>query len=259
MRLPEHIKRLQTVARPVATAASDYAAGHTIDWHDHPRAQLVYAERGVISVSTIEGVWITPPERAVWVPAGIRHRVDMSGRVRMHSLYVRPDAATGLFSQCRVVMVTPLLRELIRQAVNVPELYDEKGPDGRLIQVLVDQLVSLDQAPLHLPMPEDQRLRRVTEAIISNPADNRSLNAWARDAGASARTLERIFRRETAMTFRAWRQQARLLAALKALAGRQPVTHVALDLGYESPSAFIAMFRRAFGVSPGRYFNPPTP
>ncbi len=257
MRLADHIKRLQHVARPVATAASDYTAGHAIDWHDHPRAQLVYAERGVISVSTIEGVWITPPERAVWVPAGIRHRVDMSGPVRMHSLYVRPDAAPGLFSQCRVVMVTPLLRELIRQAVNVPELYDENGPDGRLIRVLVDQLVSLDQAPLHLPMPEDQRLRRVTEAIIATPADNRSLKNWANDAGASARTLERLFQRETNMTFRAWRQQARLLAALKALAGRQPVTQVALDLGYESPSAFIAMFRRAFGVSPGRYFNPP--
>ena len=258
MKLTQHIQQLQKVPRPVATAASDYPASHSIDWHDHPRAQLVYAERGVISVSTTEGVWITPPERAVWVPAGTRHRVDMSGRVRMHSLYVRPNAATGLFEQCRVVQVTPLLRELIRQAIGLPELYDETGPDGRLIQVLVDQLVSLDQAPLHLPIPEDARLRRVTDALLADPADNRNLAAWSRDAGASARTLERVFLRETNMTFRAWRQQVRLLAALKSLAARRPVTQVALDLGYESPSAFIAMFRRAFGISPGRYFQSPT-
>jgi AraC-like DNA-binding protein len=259
MQLTQDIRRKQSLPRPVATAASDYAAGHVIDWHDHPRAQLAYAERGVINVATAEGVWITPPERAVWVPAGVRHRVEMSGRVLMHSLYVRPDAAPDLMSQCRVVLVTPLLRELIRRAVALPELYDETGADGRLVAVLVDQLTGLDQTPLHLPMPEDARLRRVTEALLADPADGRGLDAWARDAGASARTLERIFQRETGMTSRAWRQQARLLAALRALAGRQPVTQVALDLGYESPSAFIAMFRRAFGVSPGRYFKSPMP
>lgn len=257
MQLASHIQRIQRLPRSVATAASNYPAGHRIDWHDHPRAQLAYAERGVIRVATAEGVWITPPERAVWVPAGVRHRVEMSGQVRMHSLYVRAEAIPGAFDKCRVVLVTPLLRELIRQAVALPELYDEVGPDGRLMQVLVDQLTGLDQAPLHLPIPEDRRLRRITEVLLDNPADRRNLAAWSRQAGASARTLERAFLRETGMTFQAWRQQARLLAALTALAGRRPVTQVALDLGYESPSAFIAMFRRAFGVSPGRFFQAP--
>lgn len=259
MQLADHIYRLQALPRRVATAANDYPAGHRIDWHDHPRAQLVYAERGVISVATAEGVWITPQERAVWVPAAVKHRVDMSGRVRMHSIYVRTDTGESqwLPQKCQVVWVTPLLRELIRAAVALPELYDEDGPDGRLMRVLIDQLVALDQMPLHLPVPEDRRLRRITDALLDDPSDRRNLEAWAKLAGASPRTLERAFQAETNMTFRAWRQQARLLAALKALAGRRPVTQVALDLGYDSPSAFIAMFRRAFGVSPRRYFQPP--
>ena len=257
VQLTKHIQRIQQLPQRVATAANDYPAGHTIDWHDHPRAQLAYAERGVIRVATEQGVWITPPERAVWVPPGVRHRVEMSGQVRMHSLYVRSDALPEGFDQCRVVQVTPLLRELIREAVALPELYREDGPEGRLVQVLIDQLDSTGQAPLHLPVPEDARLKRVTDALLADPADKRDLAQWARLAGASARTLERAFQAETGMTFRAWRQQARLLAALTALAGRRPVTQVALDLGYDSPSAFIAMFRRAFGVSPGRFFQTP--
>jgi AraC-like DNA-binding protein len=212
MQLASHIQRIEKMPRPVATAANDYPPGHTIDWHDHPRAQLAYAERGVIRVATDQGVWITPPERAVWVSAGVRHRVKMSGNVRMHSLYVRADALPDGFDKCRVVLVTPLLRELIRAAVSLPQLYEEGGADSRLMRVLIDQLAGLDQAPLHLPIPEDARLKRVTAA---------------------------------------------LLAALTALAGRAPVTQVALDLGYDSPSAFIAMFRRAFGVSPERFFQTP--
>jgi AraC-like DNA-binding protein/quercetin dioxygenase-like cupin family protein len=257
MQLASHIHRIQRLPHRVTTAASTYPAGHLIDWHRHPRAQLAYAERGVIRVSTDEGVWITPPERAVWVPAGIEHRVEMQGTVRMHSLYVKPDALPDGFDQCRVVLVTPLLRELIRAAVSLPEGYDETGADGRLMRVLIDQLHSLGQAPLHLPVPEDARLKRITTALMDDPSDRRNLEDWAQTAGASARTLERAFRRETGMTFRSWRQQARLLAALTALAGKRPVTQVALDLGYESPSAFIAMFRRAFGVSPGRFFQSP--
>jgi AraC-like DNA-binding protein/quercetin dioxygenase-like cupin family protein len=257
MQVAAHIQRIQKLPRPVATAASDYPSGHSIEWHDHPRAQLAYAERGVIRVATDQGVWITPPERAVWVPAGVKHRVEMSGQVRMHSLYVATQLLPDGFDKCRVVLVTPLLRELIREAVSLPELYDEAGADGRLMHVLIDQLTGLDQAPLHLPVAEDPRLKRVTDALLADPADQRDLAEWAKLAGASARTLERAFLVETGMTFRAWRQQARLLAALTALASRRPVTQVALDLGYDSPSAFIAMFRRAFGVSPGRFFQQP--
>ncbi|MEK9670968.1 MAG: helix-turn-helix transcriptional regulator [Rhodospirillaceae bacterium] len=256
----DEIQAMQATPRPIVALATDYAAGAATRSHVHPRAQLVYATSGVMAVTAkvedkTTGVWVVPPERAVWMPGGMEHQVSFPTDVEMRSLWVRPDAADGLPDHCCVVTVSPLLRELIRAAVDLPLEYDQDGPAGRLMAVILDQLEALDQAPLHLPLPEDARLKRITGALTLDPADARTLDDWAKTAGASARTLARLFVNETGMTFGAWRQQARLLKALKLLAAGQPVTATALDLGYDSPSAFIAMFRKALGVSPGRYFS----
>ena len=249
------VDALQAVPRPVVAAATDYPAGQATRWHSHPRGQLVYAISGVMAVTTDGGVWVVPPERAVWVPGGMPHRVDFPTDVKMRSLWVAPEAAQALPRVCGVVTVSPLLRELIRAAVDLPAEYDTDGPAGRLMAVILDQLRVLDQAALHLPWPEDARLTRIAEALIDDPAMNAGLDDWARTAGASARTLARLFVKETGMTFGAWRQQARLLKALELLAAGQSVTATALDLGYDSPSAFIAMFKKVLGVSPGKYFG----
>ena len=249
------VNALQAVPRPVVAAATDYPAGQATRWHSHPRAQLVYGISGVMAVTTEAGVWVVPPERAVWVPGGMAHRVDFPTDVKMRSLWVSPEAAQGLPRACSVVTVSPLLRELIRAAVDVPAEYDADGPAGRLMAVILDQLKVLNQAPLHLPWPENARLKRIAEALTDDPAQDTGLEDWAKTAGASARTLARLFVKDTGMTFGAWRQQARLLKALELLAAGQSVTATALDLGYDSPSAFIAMFKKALGVSPGRYFR----
>jgi AraC-like DNA-binding protein len=159
--------------------------------------------------------------------------------------------------RCQVVDMPPLLRELILKAIALPALYDEASAEGRLMQVILDQVETLEIAPLHLPLPRHPRLAPILDALLLHPQDDRDLDTWGRQLGASGRTLARLFQRETGMTFRAWRQQARLLAALSRLAAREPVSTVALDLGYDSLSAFIAMFRRATGTTPGRYFAPP--
>lgn len=251
----ERVQALQEVPRPVVAAATDYPAGQATRWHSHPRAQLVYGISGVMAVTTDDGVWVVPPERAVWVPGGMPHRVDFPTEVKMRSLWVCPDAAVNLPRACSVVTVSPLLRELIRTAVDLPAEYDTDGPAARIMAVILDQLEVLDQAPLHLPWPEDPRLVRIAQALIDDPSLDDGLEDWARTAGASARTLARLFVKETGTTFGAWRQQARLLKALELLAAGQAVTATALDLGYDSPSAFIAMFKKALGVSPGRYFR----
>ncbi len=243
------------IPRPVATLATDYPSGHVIAPHRHLRAQLVYASEGVMTVRAAAGTWVVPPQRALWVPAGMEHGIAVKRAIKMRSLYIVPDAAPGLPAVCGVVNVPPLLRELILRAMAIPPLYDEDGPDGRIMGVILDQLRTLPAAPLHLPRPEDARLARVTETLLAEPGDNRPLQAWSRIAGASPRTLARLFVKETGLTFRAWRQQARLLRALVLLAQAQPVTSVALDLGYDSPSAFIAAFKRGLGVTPGRYFR----
>ena len=255
MAISYEIQRVQDIPRPLAATATDYGPGDAIDWHSHPRAQLIYGIEGVLTVHTAAGRWVLPPERAVWVPAGIKHRADIAGRLRMRSLFVTAEAARDMPGACCVVTVSPLLRSLILEAVEVPKLYDPDGPDGRLMAVILDQLHKLEPTPLYLPLPADPRLKRVTEALTRNLGRRAGLDAWAKKAGASARTLARLFVKETGLTFGAWRQQARLLKTLEWLAAGKPVTAIALDLGYESPSAFIAMFRRALGQPPGRYLK----
>jgi AraC-like DNA-binding protein/quercetin dioxygenase-like cupin family protein len=243
----------QRLPRPVAAMAKDFAAGHHIAPHTHERAQLIFAAEGVMMVSTAEGSWAVPPQRAVWVPGGTVHEIRMAGDVAMRTLYVAPDAAARLPAGVRVIAVSGLLRELILRACAAPVLYDEAGAHGRVMALILDEIAALPGVGLDLPMPRDRRLARICRALQADPGATRTLEDWAEDAGASARTLARLFVRETGLTFAAWRQQARLLAALARLATGQPVTEVALDLGYESPSAFAAMFRRALGAPPSRY------
>ena len=246
---------LAAIPRPIVALAADYDAGYHIPTHSHIRAQLIHAGEGVMQVRAGGGSWVVPPDRGLWVPAGVEHEILMRGRVEMRTLYVAPDALPDMPDRCAVVAVGPLLHALILRAVAAPPVYEEAGPDGRIFGVILDELRLLPTIPLHLPSGRDRRLLRVTTALERNPGDERPLEAWAKEAGASPRTLARLFLRETGMTFGAWRQQARLLRALIGLAEGQPVTALALDLGYASPSAFIQAFKRAFGTTPSRYYR----
>lgn len=242
--------------RAVVAEGHDHPAGNLIDWHTHRRGQLLYASEGTMTVHTEAGIWVVPPHRAVWVPGGMRHQVRAGDApLSMRTVKIEPHAAPGLPEQCCVVAVSPLLRELILVAVAFGDNYDERGPQGRLARVLLDQIRDLPTAPLHLPLLRDRRLKRLQQAMQSNPAAALSANDWAARAGVSPRTFSRLFQQDTGMTFRQWRQQLRLLAALRRLAAGQRVNQVALELGYESTSAFVAMFRRALGTTPGRYFS----
>jgi len=241
--------------RPIVTLARDTSSPQYFPFHRHARAQLVYASVGVLTVVTTQGTWVVPPQQAVWVPAGIKHEVRSPGPVSMRSLYIHPDMAAGLPAYCCVVAITPLLRELILEAVSLPNDYEPSGAESRLMHVILDKLQALKPTPLHLPFPQNPRIKIVSDALVSNPADNRDLEIWADSAGASSRTLARLFVKETGLTFGAWRQRLRLLAAISQLGAGQSVTTVSYETGYHSPSAFIAMFKRVLGVPPGRYFR----
>jgi len=252
---PDDDRGIDRVPRPVASRSRELPQGQLIEAHHHRRAQLLFASQGTMVVSTDQGIWVVPTQRAVWIPAFVDHAVLARSPLSLRSLYFTPSIVPGMPKACAVVTVSELLRQLILAAVALPADYDENGADGRLIGVLLDQILTLPEAPLHLPMPTDGRLRVIAETLSNNPADPRSLEQWAETAGASSRTLTRLFAAETGMTFRQWRQQVRLLEALARLADGDPVTTVALDLGYESQSAFIAMFRKSLGTTPGRYFT----
>ncbi len=244
----------------VRTLAVGYAPGTELDRHSHDWAQLVYASEGVMTVQTEEGTWVVPSERAVWIPAGVGHSIAMSGRVSMRTLYIEPRLVRSLPPRCCVVAVPALLRHLILHVMTIGALRREVSEHRRLVAFLLDQLRLLPAAPLDLPLPRDARALRVAARLRDEPGDTTRVDSIARQAGASRRTLERIFQNETGMSLGRWRQQARLLQAMRLLAGGESVTSTALEVGYESVSAFIAAFSSTLGTTPGRYYRrPPRP
>lgn len=219
--------------------------------HAHPRGQLIYASSGTMRVVCNRDIWVVPPSQAVWVPPLQAHEVTFPGKVVLQNLFVDPSVTDGLPPRCTVLKVSPLLRELIGRAVIIGEEYQPDSPGGRLMQVILDELGQAEATPLHLPMGRDQRLLRVMEALLREPGSNRDLDQWGQLAGASGRTLARLFKAETGLTFRAWRRRLVLQEAITRLSRDEPVTTVAFDLGYTSLSAFIEMFHREVGCSPG--------
>jgi AraC-like DNA-binding protein len=218
--------------------------------HAHPVHQLSWATEGVVSITAAGGVWVLPATRALWIPAGVPHAVDVEARAVFRAVHL--EHAPGGWCDPTVVAVTPLLRELAGHLAD-PAL----APDARrrAEAVLHDLLRPVSAATLAVPMPLDARALDVARALLADPADGRGLAAWGRDVGASGRTLARAFAAETGLSFGRWRTNARLRAALFLLADRTPVAVVARRVGYSTPSGFIAAFRAALGVAPGAYFG----
>lgn len=236
--------------------ARDYTADMVIPLHHHPdRHQLVYAETGVLVVHAGSGRWVVPSTRAIWMPAGMGHRVDCLGLVRMRSLYITPQAMPDAPMEASTVSITPLLAALIHAAAEVAQPYVDGTRDGRLMRLILDELQTLPVLPLHLPEPRDPRLRRIARQWERRPHDASTLQDWAVRLQIDLKTIQRLCARELGMTFGQWRQQARLLHALQHLAQGEKVIDVALALGYDSPSAFASMFKKRFGVSPSRFFS----
>lgn len=238
----------------ITTLSHDYPSRCVIPIHFHDRDQVVYASRGVMTIRAETGTWVVPPQRAVWIPAGISHALAMSGLVTMRTLYLKPRLAQDLPRDCCVINVTPLLRELILHACALDRLSKTNKSGKHLIGVILDQLEGIETVPLQLPHLSDPRARRVAE-MLSADSDRRTLSQICRKSGASKRTIERLFQEEAGMTFGKWRQQLRLMQALRLLAEGAKVTHAALEAGYSTPSAFISMFRKSLGTTPTSYFR----
>lgn len=241
-------------ARPMIGLEDEYPAGFVDPRHCHERAQFLYASAGVMSVVTPDTSFIIPPQRALWLPAGMMHEVSCRGPVSLRTLYIDPVYETDPGS-CRVLEVSDFLKALVLEVVKFPTEYDLDGREGRIVWLLLDEIGRMPSAPYHVSMPTDPRLLRVCRAIIVDPADQRDIDAWSARIGMSRRTFTRAFRQELGMGFALWRQQVRLMQAVSLLAAGRSITSVAFEVGYESPSAFTAMFHRAFGEPPSAYVS----
>jgi AraC-like DNA-binding protein/mannose-6-phosphate isomerase-like protein (cupin superfamily) len=244
---------LEQTARPVVAIGNDYPADYELARHQHLRAQLLYAAEGVLTVDTDQGSWVAPPERGVWIPAGVPHAVKMVGAVSTRSVLISPEACARRSDRCEVLAVSPLLRSLLIAAADVPAAYDPEGRDGLVMALLIVEVARAPVVPLAVPFPRDPDLARQCHAFLAHPDAGATIDTWGAELRLGRRAFTRAFRRETGMSFAAWRQQACVLSALPRLAAGEPVTTVALDLGYDSPAAFSTMFRRLLGIPPSRY------
>ena len=245
----------QDVPRPVSALADEYPADYVDPRHFHERGQLLYASAGIMCVITDSASFVVPPQRGLWIPPRVFHEVHCRGNVSVRTLYIDVTARPHLPSDCRVIEISSLMRELIIEATILPVEYDEDGRDGRVMDLILDEITHTPAVPLHVPMPRHPNLERTCRSILANPSQRDTLDALAARASMGRRTFTRHFKRETGMTFAAWRQHVRLMEALSRLAIGHRVTSVAFDVGYSSSSAFTAMFKRTFGVPPREYFS----
>jgi AraC-like DNA-binding protein len=240
-------------SRPVLALGGTYPTSHHVRPHSHRRSQLFCPLSGVATASATQGAWAVPAMRGLWIPAGVRHELRMQGVVAMQSLYFEPSHLVNMPDRCQVVGISPLMRSLIHEAVALPIRYDREGRSGALMRLIQFEIGVLPELPLSLPLPTNRALARLCRKFLVRPTATQEIDDWADLLNSSRRTFTRLFRRETGLSFVAWRQQACILASLPKLASGASVTHTALELGYENPAAFTTLFKRVLGVPPRTY------
>jgi len=236
-------------------AAAFYRQRKEMGFHRHRKGELLLAMRGVLTCEVDGDLWIVPPRSAIWVPGGVLHKFEAAGTLECYVAFIDPSVASDLPPTCCALTATPLLRELLIRSADLPAIYEDGGIESHLVTLLLDEIAIAPPGNLHLPMPTDPRLRAMVEMITTHPADRSTIRTWARRVGMSERTLARAFSRQTGMSFGRWQRQFHLMLAVQWLAAGASVQQVADDLGYESASSFVSMFRRRLGSPPARYMS----
>jgi AraC-like DNA-binding protein len=246
---------LNLAGRP-ATAVhldfTDYKA--EIPRHHHPQGQLVLALHGAVTCTADDGLWIVPPACGVWIPGGVAHSNHPTANARLAYLFVEPDAAV-MPQKCCTLSISPMLREMILRLAAAPGSRAGDDHFDRLARVLLDELMLMPGSGLMLPTSDHPKIAMVTELLAAEPADRRSLREWATHVAMSERSFKRLMAQETGLSFGQWRRQLHLIVALRELASGESVQNVSAILGYESPTAFIVMFKKAMGMTPARYIS----
>jgi len=239
----------------IASLAYEYPAGFLVPEHAHGADQLMYAIRGAMEVFAGQSVWLIPPHFGLWIPARTSHRLHMPGPVSMRTLYLRRGLAKRRSPRCAVLHVTPLLRELIVEAVRLGRLRARSRAESVLRDLLILNIEAASPMPTFVSLPSEPRALAVAEGLLRDPAQSKSLPAWCADAGVSVRTLERAFRKEVGLDFESWRRQVRLMKAVGLLASGRAIKEVAFAVGYRQSSTFVELFRRTFGATPKAWIS----
>ena len=251
MRQPQILTEYDPKGRTaVATLAYEYPKGYQVPEHAHGSDQLIYAIRGLMQVSSGSGTWVIPPHFALWISARKHHRLSMSSEVSMRTLYLRPGLVSRFENLCCVLHVTSLLREVILEIVASGKLRSNNDYERALCNVLTHCLHKASPLPTMVTMPIDRRAIKVAQAVLAQPGAPRKLVSLCAQAGASVRTIQRLFKNEAGIDFETWRRQVRLMKAIELLISGNSVKKTAFEVGYQQPSAFVELFRSVFGATP---------
>ena len=243
----------EDVRRPIIAVGNEFPSGHSHPTHVHRRSQLLHAIAGTMVVSTGQGSWVVPPQQGLWVPGGVEHGFHMVGRVVTRSIYIDPTFVEGMPTACRVLQVSNLLLQLLIEAVDIPVEYDEGSRGEAIMNLILLELRAARSHALAVPFPSHAALARECREFLERPSAHVAIDRWAAALAMSRRAFTRLFRAETGLSLSEWQRQAAVLQAVHKIADGEPITSVALDLGYASPAAFTSMFKRVMGMPPSRY------
>lgn len=259
--LPARAPSVQTMnvdamPRPLQAVCVDAVTDRfELQEHRHRKCELIYTARGVLNCEADGQVWTIPPKCAIWIPSNVPHRCWAIGRIQSYALFLDPRLDPRPGESCCALEASPLLRELLFRVAAFPALYPMDGPEARLLPVVLDEIGTARRARLRLPMPTDPDLRRLTDLIMADPPNKASVAQWAAQLSMTERTLSRRFNREIGMSLGRWRRQFHVSRAMQWMADGRSIKVIAFDLGYESTSSFVTMFRKTVGTSPARYFS----
>jgi len=243
----------QQLSMPITVISRSIAANSVVDRHRHSWGQFVYANKGVLLVVTATDRYIVPPEQGVWLLPEIDHEVSAITKVELTSFYFNNDLLDQLPDKCCVLRVNDFLKALILEANNITNDYLWSEADSLLLRLILDRLSLAPNVIFQLPYPKDSRLLTMLSLIQEEPSNGYNLEEWGKIVGASARTLSRLFKNETGLSYRIWRQRLNIQMAISKLSSGMSITNISLYLGYESPSAFIHMFKENTGMTPSFY------
>jgi AraC-like DNA-binding protein len=240
---------------PIIPLALDVFETQCASKHSHPRAQLIYSCNGTMRVTVENHVWMVSSRQAIWVPSMYEHHVTFLKNNHIRNLFIDPSVLGNLPNTCFALDVSSFLREIILKIVTIDDNYQMDSVEGRIIQVALDELTTIKSTNCFLPISNEPRLKKVMDELINNTSDKRTVEEFASLACTTSRTLSRLFIKEVGMTFVNWRKQIRMMEAIERLEKGIPIAQIALELGYNSTSSFIEVFRKEFGVSPSNYLK----
>lgn len=248
------LKTVDSVPRDVLAIGTDYLPNVLLNSHVHRRAQFLYGATGLIEVSTEDGEWVIPPDSGVWIPENTAHETRMLN-VNTRSLYIEPSAAPRQSDKCEVLRVSPLLRQLLLESVDMPIEYNIHGRDGIMIQLILHEVANAEPLPFFAPIPRDENLAKLCREFLKNPQITSLPQEWAMKLHKSERSFSRFFGAQTGLSFSDWRQQACLLSAITHISAGKSITEVAFDLGYSSVGSFSTMFKKWLGQTPSSFIQ----